>query len=107
MMAREEKLHKILIDKKGRFLLAGRSDHRIIIVRLLEDGSKDLSFGTQGKMNIPLEINTFNPPEVLKIQEATDGSIFVMTRGISSFGGVRTDLWKILPDGGFDRPIWR
>ncbi len=99
---KEEHLHKMLITRNGRILLAGRRDHELVFIRLLPDGSLDNSFGKEGMLAFSLtDVNTITA-SLYELREFQDGCIYFLGRGNGNFGPALSFFGKLSPQGELD-----
>jgi uncharacterized delta-60 repeat protein len=82
----------VAVDGSGRLLLAGFLEGvngtDIGIARLLPDGQPDVSFGTQGRVQVTLDLGGFDNERAYSITALPDG-------GILAGGPADTDGWSI------------
>lgn len=90
------------LDATGRILLAGSYDNAdgsdIAIARLLSDGSPDPSFGTQGRVQVPLMPGVTHNNQADSVIASPNGRILVGAN-VNNQGGVTVGL---SPDGTLD-----
>jgi uncharacterized delta-60 repeat protein len=93
----------ITVDAGGRILLAGYFDAAqgtdIGIARLLGDGRPDLSFGTQGRLQVALDPGVFHANQAHSVAVLPDGRILVGAYAHTGGTGVALALE---PDGTLD-----
>lgn len=79
----------VAVDRAGRLLLAGQADNDTAVVRLTAAGTLDATFGTGGKVKVPLSSN-WDAAEGLAVQ--ADGKIVLAGWRMPDAGGSATDF---------------
>lgn len=94
------------VDESGRVLLAGRARNASTglfeygLVRLTSDGTLDPSFGTNGKVTIPILAGDDEPRAGLEIQ--ADGKILVAGQSYLTPSSSRGSAIRLNQDGSLD-----
>jgi uncharacterized delta-60 repeat protein len=90
-------IHSVKIQNDGKILAGGFSDFRMAMARYLEDGSLDLSFGTDGRVTTQI---TSASTDAINSLALSDVGIF--TCGVSIDTHARCALLKYTYDGSLD-----
>lgn len=91
----------------GRIVMAGRATgptgEDIAVARLLADGTPDASFGTGGRVLIPLDLTPGGNDAVRAIAIQQDGRIVLAgSAELQPGGSTAAVILRLLPDGGLD-----
>jgi uncharacterized delta-60 repeat protein len=99
----------IVVQPDGAVLVAGRASdggsyERGTLMRLLDDGSPDPSFGYGGRVVLP-SAGSWPPETANGLLLEADGRILVASRGNGPPGNGRLAVMRLLPNGALD-PAW-
>lgn len=103
-LGKNERAVALQIDAENKICVAcnsfNKSQSAMFLLRFLPNGMPDASFGTNGRMDLPVSSSIWNCCYDMVLQP--DGKILVAGESITAGSGANFTLMRIEPQGAFD-----